>query len=213
MLKFLTENFQLIESHTAALETLKSRSNTTSADVDNLLGIIRESSGNDRRERYDWTESDGTVPKTWKMRKNIQKDGNKSVYFLLPDGSSIQGRIKSLYHMIRNEYPESDVDRMREALCQEGWFHLTNLPEKNWLMKQSDTNIKMISPNGQFFLSSKAAIEYVAKSEEYDQSFISKIKNVMEYRKTLRLSGKRKKSDDNEINVHGILKKLKQIPG
>merc|ERR1712096_167404 len=98
----------------------------------------------------------------WKKRTTNTSDGRKMEFFLLPDGSNLNGRVNALHHMVENGYLQNDVEKMRESLRLEGWRQHYTLPE-NWLQNKSSAghDIRIVSPSGQLFRSMTAVTQYM----------------------------------------------------
>ena len=81
-----------------------------------------------------WTKGDSSVPEGW-LVKTIKKGADQTqTQVLSPDRIFFSARRIALKYMIENQFPESDINRMRECLKFDGWFSDDTLPT-NWLYK------------------------------------------------------------------------------
>ena len=62
------------------------------------------------------------------------KKGQTQTQVLSPDRIFFSARRIALKYMIENQFPESDINKMRECLKFDGWFSDDTLPT-NWLYK------------------------------------------------------------------------------
>ena len=52
-----------------------------------------------------------------------------------PDGKILPGKRSALAHMVKENYPKDQIEKMRRSLELEGWMKHKNLPEKQSLGK------------------------------------------------------------------------------
>ena len=109
-----------------------------------------------------WRKNDPSVPSGWSIKD--RKDGHSS-QLLSPEGFLHLGRKAALRHLVKNNYPEEQVQEMRHSLAHEGWSVADGLPY-NWLFRRDKKrNIyEFVSPDASFYKSSTAAIRYLEES-------------------------------------------------
>jgi len=156
----------------------------TDEDIRKIKTLYDNESKQNRQQKYDWIE-DPTVPVGWKTRTVEGKMRKK--FFLAPDGSSFSCRRSGLQHMIKETFNQKDIDDMRNMLIHEGWESDDFLPN-NWKIRKSegttngiyDVDYWYLSVEGLLFRSTKAVVEFMTESQNYNQSDIDQITQKLE---------------------------------
>ena len=129
-------------------------------------------------------------------------------FFLAPDGSSFSCRrfvivfnryplyfivfIRSgLQHMIKEGFPASEIEDMREKLVHEGWESNPALP-KDFLIRKSegttngiyDVDYWFLSVEGHLFRSTKSVCDFMKESGTYSEEDVAKISKELESERT-----------------------------
>ena len=125
--QILSEDGQLFESFLAAMEFVKSDPQFTKEDVEKFQNCMTEKANNRRQSLELWRE-DKNLPSGWKFRtvdgKNIKR------IYLDPSGSQFTCGKTALLHMIKKQYEEKQVNKMRKIMLKM-FFHLTPSPQSN----------------------------------------------------------------------------------
>ena len=184
---FLTESGEVLDNLEAAMEEVENNKNYSETEVANIRSLYETQNKTIKQNstKYEWTDSDTTVPKGWKTRTVEGKLKRK--FFLAPDGNIFACRRSCLQHLIKENAPEKEIEEMREKLSHEGWSSVDFLPEK-WLIRKSegstngiyDVDFWILNLQGVVFRSTKAATEFMSASEDYTQEDIDKITNKLE---------------------------------
>ena len=112
-------------------------------------------------------------------------------FFLAPDGSSFSCRRSGLQHMIKEGFPASEIEDMREKLVHEGWESNPALP-KDWKIRKSegttngiyDVDYWFLSVEGLLFRSTKSVCDFMKESGSYSQEDVAKISKELESERT-----------------------------
>ena len=188
--QILSEDGQLFESFLAAMEFVKSDPQFTKEDFEKFQNCMTEKANNRRQSLELWKE-DKNLPSGWKFRivdgKNIKR------IFLDPSGSQFTCGKTALLHMIKKEYEESEINKMRKMMLREGWEQDVKLPQ-GWLIKETSSksnsgisaNCKIITDDGTVFESFSSVIEEMLSGKRFGAADVEKIKEIMAERSTIR---------------------------
>ena len=100
-----------------------------------------------------------TVPEGW--MSDVETVGTKVVHKIYsPEGEEFPGRRFALKHLIENDYPEEQVDEMRDFLMYEGWNRSEKLP-LNWLFKAGTKMFEFLDPSGAIFYGKNEVLEFL----------------------------------------------------
>jgi len=182
---YLSVEGLLFRSTKAVVEFMTESNSYNQQDIEQITQKLEVERKMVRQQKYDWIEGDPTVPPTWKVR--VIEGKTRKTFFLSEDGNQFACRRSAYQHMIKEEYPESQILEMRECLVHEGWEDDDLLPN-GWKVRKSegstngmfDVNYYYISIDGTMFHSTRAVINYMKKRPEYNETDIKKIKTRLE---------------------------------
>jgi len=182
---FLSPEGHLFRSTKSAVEFMTENPLYNDADIIKITTKLEAERKVVRQQKYDWIEGDETVPPNWKVR--VIEGKTRKTFFLSEDGNQFACRRSALQHMIKENYPESEIMVMREKLAYEGWEDDDLLPQ-GWKVRKSegstngvfDVNYYYLSSDGTMFHSTRAVITYMKNRQDYNQSDIEKIKTRLE---------------------------------
>merc|ERR1719350_1472566 len=160
-------------------------SGCTEEDVAKIRSLYDNETKVNRQQKYDLAENDPTVPVGWKTRTVEGK--MKKKFFLAPDGSSFSCRRSGLQHMIKENFSLKEIGNMRDMLVHEGWESDDFLPQ-DWKIRKSegttngiyDVDYWYLSVEGLLFRSTKAVVEFMSESKNYNQQNIEQITQKLE---------------------------------
>merc|ERR1719450_1000838 len=128
---YLSKEGDQLESMKHVLEHMEKHEGYTEDDKENCKLFLETHKSSDKK--YDWQEGDGTIPKNWKMR--VSDTENKWQFFLSPQGKQYRTRFVAIQDMIKKNYPEEEIDEMRELMIKhENWKRSEYLPH-DWIYK------------------------------------------------------------------------------
>ena len=164
-------------------------SGCTEEDIAKIRSLYDNESKQNRAQKYDWVDSDPTVPSNWKTR--VVEGKMRKKFFLAPDGSSFSCRRSGLQHMIKEGFSTSEIEDMREKLVHEGWESNPALP-KDWKIRKSegttngiyDVDYWFLSVEGLLFRSTKSVCDFMKESGSYSQEDVAKISKELESERT-----------------------------
>ena len=115
-----------------------------------------------------WT-SDQTLPEGW-LQKIVKIGEKKSFQYLLShDGQKFRGKRSVLQHMIKNNYSQVDIMKIRSSLKHDGWDYHQNLPE-NWMYKLRGQRLLFCSSEGKLLETREKALVHI-RSNGTDSDF------------------------------------------
>ena len=182
-----------------ALEVIQSRH---PASLDDFQAFCDHCTKSTRQTSYNWSESDGSIPKGWKSRM-----GGSKRFFLSPDGFQFSSRAGILIHLIKESGSNlTDLERVRRlVISHEGWRTDPLLP-KGWIFKQEikkypnrDNAIKLtfLTSSGDYLRGFLDAIKFLEAS-----SSSSDIENMNKFIRNLRFErGRTMETDHNTALV------------
>ena len=109
-----------------------------------------------------WSKCDDSkpVPSDWFYKQETIRN-RKFTRFLTSSGIQLMGTRSVLKFMSKRNYPEDQVNIIRNSLCtEEGWSFDKEFPN-NWLLKRCGRAFNYISPDGDFFNSRESAKKYL----------------------------------------------------
>ena len=194
-IKLFANEGVVFESFLSATEYIKSqREIYIDIDVERINQLARENSARIRSNTYDWT-TDPSLPDGWKMRTHNGRDG-KRVFFLDNSDHQIKGRRNALRNLIKENYSEEEIYRLRKALSQDGWRKSKLVPEK-WRVRMPGDwpaltrhEVQFLTCQGLVLNGFKAAIETMKFLPEtfskIDVNRLNKLKkmSILERRKS-----------------------------
>ena len=104
-----------------------------------------------------------------------------------PQGEMFKSMRKALQHMVRNKFPDHQIDIMRQCFEQDGWETSKFLPS-NWLFKMSFTtapskpnihNIHIMTEDGEQLESYLAAIKVIEADPKFSTEDVEKINQLV----------------------------------
>ena len=184
-LSILSSEGITFSSQKNAVEYMEKAEGYTEQDILNLANILEDKLMVRRTDLNTWVKSE-TLPTGWKSRPGPQS----RIFFLAPDGQHFVGGRLALQHMVENEYPVEEVDRMRDTLCTMGWQRHPLLPlgwistEKNKASKSSSSSSrpgsKIISREGRLLEGGQAAREYMSLNPAYTEADLVRLNQMLE---------------------------------
>ena len=134
-------------------------------------------------KKYEWNDGDDSLPMNWKMR--ISEGDAEMEWILSPEGRMYRSRVIALQDMIKNEFPEFQIEEMRRKLVHEGWVSDKHFPD-GWLIKKwegkkrskagkLDQDLKFLTKEGERLESFKTVYQHM-ESHGYDRESILKVK-------------------------------------
>ena len=162
--------------------------------------------------------SDTTLPKGWKM---LSSGGCSQLQS--PRGGCFSSRRQAMRKMVVQEYPQEELDQMRDCLKYEGWQDHPNLPH-NWKMKVAENGDKksggkklrtvFMAEDGTILPSGLLALKHLrSKTDVPSQTFElfidflkAETKNVSEEKahdETLAVETKNVATDEEEAETKG----------
>ena len=82
--------------------------------------------------------------------------------YLSPDGYDLLGKAEALKFLIDKEYPEQEIQEMRETMKYEGWWS-DGLPS-NWFYRMGGAQVILLTSTGERFIRMEAALDWVRRS-------------------------------------------------
>ena len=80
----------------------------------------------------EWEVDDTKYPKGWMYYRYSKKNQHGKIYyqqrFMAPNKQKFPGIRAPLAHMIKTNFPESEIMMMRRAMAESGWRNSENLP-------------------------------------------------------------------------------------
>ena len=178
--KIISREGRLLEGGQAAREYMSLNPAYNEEDLLRLNQMLETNSMQRRLESADEWLDNKVLPAGWRMR--IHQSGKK--FFLSPDGRQFGSRKLAYQHMIRNNYPNDEINFMRMSMQEDGWNTSEHLP-KDWLFRQTRFNDKstghmvILSSEGDKMESYLAAIKFMEKSEKYTEQDILRVSNLV----------------------------------
>ena len=126
-----------------------------------------------------WETSD-TVPEGWKVCNT--NDGNQKIK--CPDGSSHLNRRVALKYMVLKNYPQEQIEAMRDCTKADGWEENEKIP-KNWRFKtykskEGKTVRRFMVETGIEFESIASVVRFMEASPEvYSTTEIENVKSLL----------------------------------
>ena len=200
----VNSSFQLISSDGIEFKSLVTarehiEKNYCQEDAEKLNTFAEDETVRRRSSKYSWTKDDQSVPSGWRIRNFVSRKTKQQLTFLLsPGGTQFSNRRTALIHMIKHNYPESDVSAMKKSLLQEDFEEHSLLPG-GWLCKYS-SNMLLISDDGDTFESFLTASDMMRNNSKYSDR---DIENLEKYK--LQKLKDRRKSVDSEWNADASL--------
>ena len=110
------------------------------------------------RSKLSWQLDEELYPQGWKY--SVAQNGDKECLRLLsPCGKSLLSVRVALGFMVTNNYPEQEIDMMRNVMLRNNWHYDSGLPEK-WFYRRSGLKIQLCDNKGRFFVSREKAFEF-----------------------------------------------------
>ena len=107
-----------------------------------------------------WVSNHPFVPTGWKI-KEVKIGEQKMFRYLSPDGYDLLGKAAALKFLLDKEYPEQEVQEMRETMKYEGWWS-DGLPE-GWVYRMGGGQVFLITSTGEHFVRMEAALDWVRR--------------------------------------------------
>jgi len=166
-IELLSREGEVYSSYLVAREYMRASSLYTEEDQHQLELLGEEVARRKRCSDESW-EVATSLPEGWKVKVKKAHD-----FFLSPEGYQVSGLRAVLRHLVVAKRPVLEVEVVREALRQEDWQEEEQLPE-GWLAKtifttsssrEKSRNLKILSPEGFFFTSYLAALNFIQQTE------------------------------------------------
>ena len=115
-----------------------------------------------RKMSNEWQVDEGLYPSGWnylEMRRVLW--GQTVTYHKLksPDGTQLGGVRAALEHMIKNDYAETDIQMMRDAMVRNKWKTDDGLPLFWFFRKDSKYGFKFVDNEGNLYKSGEQALK------------------------------------------------------
>ena len=75
----------------------------------------------------DWQDGSSFLPAGW-LYKTVHGHTADWPKLMAPGGAVFNSKVKALNHMMENNYPEADINRLRESFTSDGWSESSLLP-------------------------------------------------------------------------------------
>ena len=167
---FVTDIGDKLASTKAAIEYLQSRNRDNIDEVDKLMNFSKTVKTNNT-ERHQW-EDDGTVPEGWKVRRVPSKKpgAGELEIFLTSGGQQIFNRRTAIDHVMKENYDEEAINKLRKGMKRFGWEIDPNLPP-GFLMKNSmhgkSILTQFLTPENQKFESHSKLLDHLLNTGNY----------------------------------------------
>ena len=112
-------------------------------------------------------QTDPLLPADWQIKKLNGYGGSNHYFLLSPHGKIFQGKRQALKYIIKENYPNKDVEKFRDSIRSDGYKTLESLPT-NWLYKKIFMRLYFIDPKGNGFDSKEKVIKILQSSPEFD---------------------------------------------
>ena len=176
--KTLTEAAKFIEQYEEYFyqEDLKNFwifvKNTTQKNSESEIG--RETSGDFEKG---W-KTEPFIPAGWKIKECSGFEGARLYLLRTSNGKLLPGKRRALKYMVKENYPNKDVERIRESIKTDGFNTLKSLPP-NWLYKQTKSKPYFIDPIGNVFDSMENVTKILKSSLNFDlNEFINSVEKT-----------------------------------
>ena len=119
--------------------------------------------------KLSWKVDEELYPQGWKY--SIAQHGeNKETFhrLLSPCGKSLASVRVALGFMVTNNYPEHEIDQMRNAMLKNDWHYDFGLPEK-WLYRRSFMKIQICDNLGRLFKSKDKALAFFKTDSHFSK--------------------------------------------
>ena len=124
---------------------------------------VRETSNNSVKK---W-KTDPLIPAGWKIKKRSGYQGANLYLLRTSNGKILIGKRPALKYMVKENYPDRDIENIRESLKTDGYITLESLPP-NWLYKQMKAKAYFIDPIGNVFDSIEIVTKKLKSSLNFD---------------------------------------------
>ena len=85
----------------------------------------------------------------------------KMFRYLSPDGYDLLGKAAALKFLVDKEYPDEEVQQIRDTMRYEGWWSDPGLP-RDWLHRMgSSGQVFLITSTGEHLVRMEAALDWV----------------------------------------------------
>ena len=143
-----------------AIEYLKAKTKCNKSDIHYFMKFSPNSINPLGRS---WVPDHPFVPEGWRIKE--VKMGDQSMFrYLSPDGYDLLGKAAALKFLIDKEYPEHEIQQMRETMKYEGWWS-EELPLTHWFYRIGNKQVFLISSTGEHFVKMEAALDWVKRHE------------------------------------------------
>ena len=110
-----------------------------------------------------WVSDHPFVPQGWKLRE-VKINGSDMFRYLSPDGYDLLGKAAALKFLIDKEYPEAEIQEMRDTMKYEGWWSDPGLP-RHWLYRAgAGAQVFLLSSAGENFVRTEAALDWARRA-------------------------------------------------
>ena len=127
---FLTEYGEYLKGRKIAGEVIQSRHPECVGKFQKFCELCTKDT---RKAIYNWTDSDGSIPKGWKSRL-----GGSKTFFLSPDGLQFPNRVTILQNLIKTRSSKIDVEQMRQMVISHEGFKSSDLLPYGWMYKMDN---------------------------------------------------------------------------
>eukprot|EP00092_Neocalanus_flemingeri_P015646 GFUD01016935.1.p1 GENE.GFUD01016935.1~~GFUD01016935.1.p1 ORF type:complete len:409 (-),score=87.94 GFUD01016935.1:7-1233(-) len=122
---------------------------------------------------------DNSLPEGWKTKIDLNRPQSRSV--ISPDEEIFDSFLNAYIHMAMNQetYENTDIDKMKACLTEEGWDNDQKLPSGWKISRNAGDNIfVLLSKEGVFYQTLDAAHEFMEDSDEYDETDVLNVEEL-----------------------------------
>ena len=171
---FVDSDGKVYESVEKALNNIPNES-----EAQRFLNYFRK----DRKIKSKVQETSRKISNNWKIDESLYPNGWKYMEIkrvlwgqtvthhrlVTPDGVRLGGVRAALEHMIKNNYPETDLEIMKSAMIQNNWNTDMLLPPNWFYKKNSHHGLKLVDNKGNLYKNKEHALKNVASERDVFQ--------------------------------------------
>ena len=161
-------------------------------NIQNCHEFLRVRSQQNIQQRHNWQDSQ-SIPPGWKMRRAESQGKKPTEFFLSPHNTQYKSRFSAVQDMMvrADLYTGEEVELMKEKLISEESWQVSSLLPPGWLYKvvwegQNKNNIWLLSGEGFYFESMKAAREYIRMVEGYQEADDERCQQFLDQQRKLK---------------------------
>jgi len=180
-LRFLTDKNEWFVGIKKAVKLMNNSDQYTDVDVENLHSFYGQYSCIKRESDSSWVNGEDYLPEGWRY-KVIHGTNGDYARVLSPNGEAFSSKSKALQFMVKNNFSESDIQKMSAALVYDGWNESSFLPPE-WRYKKCKSGrneYNFLSPNGDMYASKKTLTAFFRSNEEYSEEDVKNLESLQE---------------------------------